>query len=525
MRRDGRDLVDSSGDTRPTVVELFAGVGGFALGLEGKVLGFDRNEGWTWDRQGGRWRVAWANQWEPSTKTQHAADCYRDRFPDTPIVDADIGAVLDHAFDITDSLEDHAFDGTHAGQADDTRRELAREIADAWRSTPLPEHFDLLVGGFPCQDYSVAKPLSQATGIVGQKGVLWWEIERILRHRRPKHVLLENVDRLLKSPSDQRGRDFAIMLTCFAYHGYEVEWRVINAAHYGFPQRRRRVFIYAQQVDASEGAGNVNGFATLANRMLAEEGVMAEAFPCEITDGRVVTDLLGDDDNLIELQDLSESWPSSSSGPWEDAGVMRGGLVFTASVSSPSDGTPEPLLGRTFPLGEVLLPVEHVLKDEDLHEFLIPGHQLDFSDDPDRSSWNYMKGAKSERREKSNGFVYHYSEGAINFPEPLDQAARTVLTGEGGATPSRFKLVVSQRIPDELVDHDWPDRVRDAFIDPQGPVEVYRRLTPIELERLNMFEDNWTAAVDAAGRRAFCMGNALVVGVVQRLGDVIADRL
>ena len=60
---------------------------------------------------------------------------------------------------------------------------------------------DMVVGGFPCQDYSVAKPLSQASGIVGKKGVLWWDIYRFLRLKNtPRYVLLENVDRLLKSP-------------------------------------------------------------------------------------------------------------------------------------------------------------------------------------------------------------------------------------------------------------------------------------------------------------------------------------
>lgn len=68
----------------------------------------------------------------------------------------------------------------------------------------LPE-FDMLVGGFPCQDYSVAKPASMASGIDGKKGVLWWSINSILEMRHPKRVLLENVDRLLKSPTVSDG--------------------------------------------------------------------------------------------------------------------------------------------------------------------------------------------------------------------------------------------------------------------------------------------------------------------------------
>ena len=138
------------------VVELFAGVGGFRLGLE---------------RSG--WRTVWANQWEPSTRVQHAADCYRFHWPDGTLVNEDIATVVDK----------------------------------------VPAH-DLLVGGFPCQDYSVAKTASQARGLEGMKGVLWWSIYDILERRRPKHVFLENVDRLLKSPTSHRGRDFAIILSC-----------------------------------------------------------------------------------------------------------------------------------------------------------------------------------------------------------------------------------------------------------------------------------------------------------------------
>ena len=85
-------------------------------------------------------------------------------------------------------------------------------------------------------------------GIEGKKGVLWWQIHRILRDAKnpPKYLFLENVDRLLKSPAAQRGRDFAIILSCLADLGYSVEWRVVNSAEYGFPQRRKRVYIYAE---------------------------------------------------------------------------------------------------------------------------------------------------------------------------------------------------------------------------------------------------------------------------------------
>lgn len=520
-------------DKRPTVVELFAGVGGFSLGLEGKLLGFDRDEGgWTWGREGGDWRVIWSNQWEPSTKTQHAATCYREQFPHVPLVDADIDVVLDYSFsdsDDIDGLIDHAFEHhTHGRLSDDERLEEAERLAASWAEHPLPKDFDLLVGGFPCQDYSVAKPLSKASGIVGQKGVLWWEIERIIRERKPSHVLLENVDRLLKSPTDQRGRDFAIMLSCLAFHGYEAEWRVINAAHYGFPQRRRRVFLYARHLD--EPVTNGDSFQDLGEEALTHSGVMYSAFPCHLEPGRVIRDLVDAEGQLRQPHVISEKWPKRSSAPWLDAGFMRAGLVYTASVEAPSDSEPWPLSGdgKRWVLEDILLSPQHVLKDANLHEFLIPDDELGRPSTMDHQrdvelgitgTWKYLKGAKSVPRGN-----YHYQEGPVSFPEPLDQAARTVLTGEGGRSPSRFKLAARQEVPPELLELDWPEAVQDSFVEEDGATHIYRRLTPIELERLNMFEDGWTIEAGSDGRRAFCMGNALVVGIVQQLGEVIAER-
>ena len=177
-----------------TVVELFAGVGGFRVGLDRANSDF--------------FKTIWSNQYEPATKVQHASQIYVARFGAKNHVNEDIAKV-----DVKD----------------------------------IPNH-DMLVGGFPCQDYSVARTLSQSAGIEGKKGVLWWEIVRILREKgkdKPMVLFLENVDRLLISPAKQRGRDFAMILQSLNELGYCVEWRVINAADYGMPQRRRRTYILA----------------------------------------------------------------------------------------------------------------------------------------------------------------------------------------------------------------------------------------------------------------------------------------
>lgn len=420
------------------VVELFAGVGGFRLGLEGKPRAW-REEGGT----AGPWRVTWSNQWEPSTKAQHAFDCYAGRFPDGVHCNKDIAQV---------NLDD------------------------------IPEH-QLLVGGFPCQDYSVAKPLNKAHGIEGRKGVLWWEIHRILEAKKPKFVMLENVDRLLKSPGAQRGRDFAIILATMSDLGYMVEWRVINAADYGFPQRRRRVFIIGRRVNETFPSEGFDGFDWLTT-----DGVLARALPCSAPNGVASHER----DFLIEGEpyEVSERFGLGRKlSPFHNAGVMLRREVWTRKVAADYDGPNQTL-------SSVLL------SDSDVSdEFFIAPERLGDPESPEPGTWRYLKFSKKEERtHKGSGTTYLYTEGPLPFPDPLDRAARTILTGEGGIGPSRFKHVV-------------------ATTDGR-----FRRLTPVELERLNGFPDNWTAGM-SDGKRAFCMGNALIVGVVERIGKVLAEDL
>ncbi len=423
------------------VVELFAGVGGFRLGLEGLPSDPKRRE---------KWEVTWSNQWEPSTKAQPASDCYIHRFGEAGHVCEDIAAYLDWAIE-----------GDEDAIADESK-------------VAMPQSIDLLVGGFPCQDYSVAKPLSKAEGIAGRKGVLWWEINRILEWRRPKYVLLENVDRLLKSPSNQRGRDFAVMLASFARLGYSVQWRVINAAYYGFPQRRRRVFILAELTDPIELD------EARARSIITETGTLARALAVEGGELSLRHRELAEDP-----YDVSNTFGQGArTSVWGNAGVMVDHQVFTADVVPDYDD-------QRVTLGDIILPDERIPEN-----FFVPENRV--------REWEYLKGAKREpRTDKVTGHQYYYSEGGMAFPDPLDRPSRTILTGEGGVSPSRFKHVI------------------------RGSSGRLRRLTPVELERLQGFPDDWTekAGKDrptSDGRRAFFMGNALVVGLVKLMGDQLS---
>lgn len=450
------------------VVELFAGVGGFRLGLEGPP-GSSRQ---------GSFKVVWSNQWEPSTKKQHAAETYVERWN---LQKSDDNPLIFHG------------DG----------ETFVNEDISKIDSKDIPEH-DLLVGGFPCQDYSVAR--TSASGLEGKKGVLWWEILRIITDKRPKYVMLENVDRLLKSPTSQRGRDFAVMLASLDELDYVVEWRVINAADYGMPQRRRRVFILAyapgtSQHEALSSKSDILGW-------IEREGVHAQAFPIHPLGVLVPMSKPLRSHKDADLANVSNEFnvganPKSKS-TFMDAGVMVDGQYYTYKSKPNFEGE------RTV-LSDILLSPSRVA--------------LDYCIEPDSvfkgKGWKYLKGAKEEPRKGTGNFTYLYKEGPMIFPDALDRPSRTIITGEGGATASRFKHVVKFRPTKKMrevfnLDSDGVQLIRKELRLKKS--EWIRRLTPIELERLNMFPDNHTSGTTDT-KRAFFMGNALVVGIVERIGE------
>lgn len=419
-----------------TVAELFAGVGGFRLGLEGYKDSSNKANNLP---KAGTFKTIWANQWEPpgSPTRQFAANCYRTHFGNDSVVNEDINKVIN-------------------------------EYEQGLRDIPS---VDMVVGGFPCQDYSVAKPLSQSGGIEGKKGVLWWDIYKFLKiqlDKSPKNAewcLLENVDRLLKSPASQRGRDFAIILSCLASLGYCVEWRVVNSAAYGFSQRRKRVYILARR--------NVNW--ELSERLTS--GIMSRAFPFNPVGNISYVDI--PKDPFVATKDFNSE--GSKTSPFLDAGVMVDNRVITCKVE-------EVYKGQFKTLGDVLSP-----------ESEIPDNF--FVDDSQLERWEKLKSSKREERiNKHTGQTYFYSEGSMAFPDLLTNPSRTILTGEGGASPSRFKHIIKVG-------------------------ERYRRLVPDELDQLQGFPKGWTNTGMSDNNRAFCMGNALVVGVVNRIGKEIYKEL
>ena len=400
---------------KKTLVELFAGVGGFRCGLNKVELKNDKVI------EHGNWNCVWANQWEPATKTQDAYECYGKRFGFEDLSNVDI-------FEVDKKT--------------------------------IPDH-TLLVGGFPCQDYSVAQTLSNSKGIEGKKGVLWWAIEEVLSIKQPPFVLLENVDRLLLSPAKQRGRDFGMILRSFYDNGYDVQWRVINAGEYGLPQKRRRTYIFAYH----KSTNYYKEMQKLKDtEIIMEKGLFINQFPIKDTYETIANSSVAEYKDLVEVSNMFKC-------EFYNAGVMTNGGIFTAKVKSNYN---------------LVYPLRNIREECEVDEkYFLNEKQLE--------KFEFLKGSKKIPRTKPNGEPYLYCEGSMPFPDNLDAPARTMLTSEGGVS-------------------------RTTHVIEDFKTKKPRLLTPIECERINGFPDDWTNTGMTDKKRNFMMGNALVVGVIERIG-------
>lgn len=410
---------------------MFDGVGGFIIGLNNA----DKNY----------YQTLYSNQYEPTRKSQDAYEVGKYRFPDMEHIGIDVAKIPNEKF-----VE--------------------------MRNNGV----NMIVGGFPCQDYSVAH--TGAKGIQGKKGVLFWEIIRATKNIKPKYLILENVDRLLKSPAKQRGRDFAIMLRAFDDLGYSVEWRVINAADYGNAQRRRRVFFFvyrndtdwAKNLDEKYGVDSLFPEKNQYDDYIFKNGLFARQFPIkqEVIKNRQAMYIL--DEDIVSVSD-------NFSGKVFNTGVMRYGTYFTIETAPLGNE-------KSKTLGDI------VQKEESVDEKY-------FINDKDKlDKFKYLRGPKKIQRKSVDGHEYTYSEGGMSPYDSLDLPSRTMLTSEGTTNRSTHLLKINNR---------------------------YRLLTPIEAERLQSFPDDWTKfkltedgkVKEVSDRmRMFFMGNALVTDIVRRIG-------
>lgn len=426
------------GDELMKIFSMFDGVGGFIIGLN--------------DANPELFKTTYSNQYEPSRKSQDAYEVGVYRFPDVIHDNRNVEDIPDEDF---------------------------RQMRE--------NGVNMITGGFPCQDYSVARSKKNEMGIEGKKGVLFWEIIRATRIIEPEYLILENVDRLLKAPSSQRGRDFAIMLAAFNELNYSVEWRVINAAEYGRAQRRRRVFFFIYRNDTKFAQKMDKKFENkeVVTNLFGEEqghrykeyvfkdGLFARQFPVhsEMVKDRYNHKVLSND--IVEVS-------NNHKGRMWNSGIMRHGRYYTYETA--------PIEEPFIPLSEIVQPESEVGE-----EFYISGDKLE--------KFAYLRGAKKKERISADGHSYVYSEGGMSPYDSLNLPGRTMLTSEGTVNRSTHLLHVDGR---------------------------YRLITPIEAERMQDFPDDWTKyKQDEEGNvsevsnrmRLFFMGNALVTGIVKRIGE------
>lgn len=420
------------------IFSMFDGVGGFIVGLENSSKEI--------------FKTLYSNQYEPSRKIQDAYEVGLYRFPNMEHIGTDVALIPNEKFE-----EMHK------------------------------NGVDMIVGGFPCQDYSVARSKKNELGIEGKKGVLFWEIIRATEVIKPKYLILENVDRLLKAPSSQRGRDFAVMLAAFNELGYSVEWRVINAADYGRAQRRRRVFFFVFRNDTKWGErlhktyeSNLPKKATTEERLaqyqnyIFADGLFGRQFPVK---DMAVKKRINANHLIGDIAEVSETFKD---GKFWNSGLMTNGYYYTIET--------DPIVENPITMGDIVVPEDTVDA-----KYYITGEKLE--------KFKYLRGPKKITRTSADGHEYTYAEGGMSEYDSLELPGRTMLTSEGSVNRSTHLLKINGN---------------------------YRLITPIEAERLQDFPDDWTKfKLNAKGEveevsdrmRMFFMGNALVTGIVKRIGD------
>jgi DNA (cytosine-5)-methyltransferase 1 len=407
------------------VAYMFAGVGSVRLAFEYDCAGFSPDTGWVWNkREGSPWNFAWTNQYEPPMKkdrnTQHAYEIYVKHFGYDGAVNADIVKYLEHndLFDVK-----------------------------------VPEEIGLLVAGFPCQDFSIVNKTRK--GIEGAKGEMWWQVHRLVDEKRPRFILLENVDNLLHNPKDKKGRDFAVLLASLRDIGYNVEWRVYRASDAGAATSRKRLYIIATQDNIWQD-----------RRFFFDESMPGVS---------TFFDFQEIEPDILEVAQNGDYH-------FEPVGRMIDGRVENYRFRV----TPEP--GVT--LGEILEPLDAAVSHSP--HTIIPDEKLDFSDSPAEKTWNKVKGN-------------------LQFPDPLDQPARTLLTKSLEVHPMRENIVVAQERGG--VEVDQPSTAHDNV--------AYRTLTAIEAERAMTFPDNWTKTSVQREvprfHRGFVMGNSCPPVILERI--------
>jgi DNA (cytosine-5)-methyltransferase 1 len=341
--------------------------------------------------------------------------------------------------------------------------------------SPVP---DLLCGGFPCQDLSVA---GRRAGLAGERSGLFFEFARVAESVRPRRLLIENVPGLFSSNG---GRDFGVVLATLAELGYGLAWRILDSRFFGVPQRRRRVFIVGALANgdpraAAERAAEVLAVGSRCRRH-SPAGAEAEQGAAHVlADGsgsRVSRPLGSLADGGYRTTDLDGvpafvSRALNTKGDRQDATVD---IFVSHALTSEGHDASEDGTGRGTPI--IAAPLSH--------------------------GSNPNSNMAGRRREDDENLVAFVSEN--QRAEVLETPYARQLTSGGGKPGQGYPMM------------------RDGA--------TVRRLTPTECERLQGFPDGWTdveweGKPAADSRRYAALGDAVTVPVAEWIGHQLMRHL
>ena len=333
--------------------------------------------------------------------------------------------------------------------------------------TKLP-NFDILVGGFPCQAFSMA---GKRKGFDEARGTLFFDVARILAHKKPRNFILENVKGLL---SHNKGKTFETILGILSDLGYIVEWELLNSKNYGVPQSRERVYI----VGHLRGQSRPKVFSFREGNGVSETSRKKERERSSQVSSTITsnykrgTHAMGEQ-YILEPKELTKN-------------IGQGQRVYStngASVSIKALGGGQG--GKTG-----LYKIPQATKQG--YEWADLGDSVN------------LQNLKSKTRRGRVG---------KQIAQTLDTGNQQYTIVQATITPSRKNKSQNGR--------RFKDNEEPMFTLTQNDVHgvmhnktQIRRLTPIECERLQGFPDNWTEGLSDT-QRYKCMGNAVTTNVVE----------
>ena len=357
----------------------------------------------------------------------------------------------------------------YASQILETKFKGIKNYGDATTidETKLP-NFDILVGGFPCQSFSMA---GKRKGFDEARGTLFFDVARILAHKKPRNFILENVKGLL---SHNKGKTFETILGILSNLGYIVEWELLNSKNYGVPQSRERMYI----VGHLRGQSRPKVFSFREGNGVSETSRKKERERSSQVSSTITsnykrgTHAMGEQ-YILEPKELTKN-------------LGQGQRVYStngASVSIKAGGGGQG--GKTG-----LYKIPQATKQG--YEWADLGDSVN------------LQNLKSKTRRGRVG---------KQIAQTLDTGNQQYTIVQATITPSRKNKSQNGR--------RFKDNEEPMFTLTQNDVHgvmhnktQIRRLTPIECERLQGFPDNWTKGLSDT-QRYKCMGNAVTTNVVE----------